>query len=40
MLSTIPNREPIHNREHNGNLRKLGGGLSAVVIQLRDPISN
>ena len=27
ILSTIPNREPIHNRERNGNLRKLGGGI-------------
>jgi hypothetical protein len=40
MLSTIPDREPIHNREHNGNMGKLGSGLSGVVIPLRDPISN
>jgi hypothetical protein len=40
MLSTIPNPEPIHNREHNGNMTKLGSGVSGVVILLRDPISN
>ena len=39
MLSTIPNREPIDNLEHKGNMRNLGGGLSGVVIHLRDPIS-
>jgi hypothetical protein len=40
MLSTIPNREPIDNREHNGNLEKFGGGVSGVAIHLSDPISN
>jgi hypothetical protein len=38
MPPTIPNREPIHNREHNGNMEKLGNGLSVVVIRKRDPI--
>ena len=39
MLSTIANREAIHNIEHNGNMWKHRSGFCGVAIQRREPIS-